>query len=120
MSFYKYENLLKLYTLNCIFIIIIIKLEIINNIIISYIHNLAIDFMNYNTYWTITSVVPVFLHVLHKGVNLISVDVFLILIGATLFSSLVVDDWWVSSDCGPMSNCDDVVITPLALGMDLI
>jgi len=44
----------------------------------------------------------------------------LILIGAILFSGLVVDVRCVLSAGGPMTNCDDVVFTPLALGMDLI
>lgn len=65
--------------------------------------------------------VPVALQVSHLGVNLISVAVVVILRGATLFSGLIfVDDWGVSSTGGAISNCEDVVLTPLALGTDFI
>lgn len=50
-----------------------------------------------------------------------SVDVVVILRGATLFSGLdFVDVWGVSSTGDAISNCEDVVLTPLALGTDLI
>lgn len=65
--------------------------------------------------------VPVVWQVLHLGVNLISVNVVVILSGATLFSGLsFVDIWGVSSTGDAISNCEDVVLTPLALGTDLI
>lgn len=76
---------------------------------------------DYNTYWTIVVLVPFVLQVLHLGVNLISVKVVVILRGATLFSGLIFTDvWGVSSIADAISSWDDVVLTPLALGTDLI
>lgn len=44
-----------------------------------------------------------------------------ILRGATLFSGLVFAEvWGVSSTGDAISSCEDVVLTPLALGTDLI
>lgn len=58
---------------------------------------------------------------LHFGVNIISVEVVVILSGATLFSGLAfVEVWGISSTGDAISNCEDVVLTPLALGTDLI
>lgn len=77
-------------------------------------------FSNY-THWTIVELVPVELHVLHIDVNLISVKVVVILRGATLLSDLIFTVVWGGSSIGvAISNWEDVVLTPLALGTDLI
>lgn len=73
------------------------------------------------THWTIVELVPVVLHVLHFDVNLISVKVVVILRGATLLSGLIFIVVWGGSSIGDaISNWEDVVLTPLALGTDLI
>lgn len=74
-----------------------------------------------DTYCTIVELVPVVLQMLHLGNNFLSVNVLEILKRSTFFLGLGFTGVWGNFFTGGvMSNFGDVVLTPVALGTDLI